>query len=185
MSFQDIAQLLGNVGEFVGAIGVVATLAYLAVQIRQNTHSTRAMTYSDVAGGWQSYLQGQSVEDLEMLLLLNSDHRKLSNAQFLRAYFLTRVMFRRMEHDHYQYRGDTFEYGTWQAYVRAFVQDTFTTPAFRAMWRLQEGFFDPEFSRFVDGVIEEWDGDEPHLRSDFARLFEAETVALEGSDQSA
>jgi hypothetical protein len=30
---------LGALGEFVGAIGVVATLAYLAVQIRQNTRS--------------------------------------------------------------------------------------------------------------------------------------------------
>jgi len=30
---------LGALGEFVGAIGVVATLAYLAVQIRQNTHA--------------------------------------------------------------------------------------------------------------------------------------------------
>lgn len=30
---------LGALGEFVGAIAVVATLAYLAVQIRQNTHA--------------------------------------------------------------------------------------------------------------------------------------------------
>jgi len=36
---QAFAQLLGNYGEFVGAIGVIATLAYLAVQIRQNTRS--------------------------------------------------------------------------------------------------------------------------------------------------
>jgi hypothetical protein len=30
---------LGALGEFVGAIAVVATLAYLAIQIRQNTHT--------------------------------------------------------------------------------------------------------------------------------------------------
>ena len=28
---------LGNLGEFVGAIGVVVSLVYLALQIRQNT----------------------------------------------------------------------------------------------------------------------------------------------------
>jgi len=33
---------LGNVGEFVGAIAVVITLTYLAVQIRQNSSTTRA-----------------------------------------------------------------------------------------------------------------------------------------------
>ena len=36
MDHQAFAQLLGNYGEFVGAIAVVVTLAYLAVQIRQS-----------------------------------------------------------------------------------------------------------------------------------------------------
>ena len=30
---------LGALGEFLGSIGVIATLIYLAIQIRQNTHS--------------------------------------------------------------------------------------------------------------------------------------------------
>jgi hypothetical protein len=34
MDHQAFAQLLGNYGEFVGAIAVVVTLAYLAVQVR-------------------------------------------------------------------------------------------------------------------------------------------------------
>ena len=41
MDHQIVAQLLGNYGEFVGAIAVVATLGYLAFQIRQNTESLR------------------------------------------------------------------------------------------------------------------------------------------------
>jgi hypothetical protein len=41
MEHQAFAQLLGNYGEFVGAIAVVITLLYLAVQIRQNTESLR------------------------------------------------------------------------------------------------------------------------------------------------
>ena len=32
---------LGNLGEFVGALGVVAALVYLAFQIRQNTRQLR------------------------------------------------------------------------------------------------------------------------------------------------
>ena len=32
---------LGNIGEFVGALGVVASLIYLALQIRQNTRQLR------------------------------------------------------------------------------------------------------------------------------------------------
>ena len=42
MDHLTFAQLLGNYGEFVGAIAVVGTLAYLARQIKQNTQATRA-----------------------------------------------------------------------------------------------------------------------------------------------
>ena len=37
MTILEISEILGNLGEFVGAIGVVVTLVYLAYQIRQNT----------------------------------------------------------------------------------------------------------------------------------------------------
>ena len=45
MDHQAVAQLLGNYGEFVGAIGVVATLVYLAVQIRQNSKQIRISSF--------------------------------------------------------------------------------------------------------------------------------------------
>ena len=43
-----MAQLLGNYGEFVGALAVVVTLGYLAVQIRQNTTTSKALTYTSI-----------------------------------------------------------------------------------------------------------------------------------------
>ena len=39
---------LGNIGEFVGAIAVVMSLLYLAIQIRQNTKTVRTSTYQSV-----------------------------------------------------------------------------------------------------------------------------------------
>ncbi|RLA47944.1 MAG: hypothetical protein DRR06_01035 [Gammaproteobacteria bacterium] len=45
MTLQD----LGNIGEFIGAIGVVITLIYLAMQIRQNTASVRTAAGMDTA----------------------------------------------------------------------------------------------------------------------------------------
>ena len=44
MTIQD----LGSIGEMVGAIAIVATLAYLAVQIRQNTRTTRATNFHNL-----------------------------------------------------------------------------------------------------------------------------------------
>ncbi len=42
MSALELSQLLGNYGEYVGAIAVVITLIYLATQVRQNTRMMRA-----------------------------------------------------------------------------------------------------------------------------------------------
>ena len=44
MDHQAFAQMLGNYGEFVGAIAVVATLFYLAVQVRHTKEATDANT---------------------------------------------------------------------------------------------------------------------------------------------
>ena len=40
MTIMEMAQLLGNLGEFFGSIAVVATLVYLAIQIRHSSRQT-------------------------------------------------------------------------------------------------------------------------------------------------
>ena len=54
MTLMDTAQLLGNFGEFFGAIAVVATLIYLALQIRQNTRSMDETRKVALTGSYQS-----------------------------------------------------------------------------------------------------------------------------------
>jgi hypothetical protein len=46
MDHLTFAQLLGNYGEFIGAIAVVVTLGYLAVQVRHSREATEANTKS-------------------------------------------------------------------------------------------------------------------------------------------
>ena len=45
MDHQTFAELLGNYGEFVGAVAVVVTLVYLVLQIRHSTKATRAASH--------------------------------------------------------------------------------------------------------------------------------------------
>ena len=49
MSTLEFSQLLGNYGEFVGAIAIVITLIYLAVQLKQNTATVKANAYQEWA----------------------------------------------------------------------------------------------------------------------------------------
>ena len=53
MTIQD----LGSIGELIAAIATVATLGYLALQIRQNTRSVRAASRLEIASGWRAHNQ--------------------------------------------------------------------------------------------------------------------------------
>jgi hypothetical protein len=58
MDHQAFAQLLGNYGEFVGAIAVVVTLIYLAIQVRDGKKATEANTRSIRAQSIHAVNQG-------------------------------------------------------------------------------------------------------------------------------
>ncbi len=61
MTLQDS----GSLGELVGAIATVATLAYLAVQIRSNTHAVRssaAQSVHESFATWYRMLAGARVQ---------------------------------------------------------------------------------------------------------------------------
>ncbi len=51
MSALEFSQLLGNYGEFVGAIAIVITLIYLSFQLRQNTRSINSNNSNNVMQG--------------------------------------------------------------------------------------------------------------------------------------
>ncbi|MCZ6460042.1 MAG: hypothetical protein O6766_11860, partial [Gammaproteobacteria bacterium] len=48
---------LGALGEFLGSIGVLLTMVYLAVQIRQNTSTIRMNAEQEKSKWWNSFNQ--------------------------------------------------------------------------------------------------------------------------------
>jgi hypothetical protein len=42
-------EAIGSIGDFIGGLGVIASLIYLAVQIRQNTRAVRSSSYHQAA----------------------------------------------------------------------------------------------------------------------------------------
>ena len=49
-------ETLGNLGDFIGGIAVVATLVYLALQIRQNTNSVKGVGAASYREGINSFV---------------------------------------------------------------------------------------------------------------------------------
>ncbi len=55
MELMDAANLLGDLGDFVGAVAVVVTLVYLTVQLRQNTAALRSNSWQAIQDAEQRF----------------------------------------------------------------------------------------------------------------------------------
>ena len=68
---------LGSIGELVGAVATIATLIYLARQIRANTLATKRQSLEDIIGGvkvWSARL----IESPDLIRAWSSGHRGYS-----------------------------------------------------------------------------------------------------------
>ncbi len=148
-------EALGNLGDFIGGIGVIVTLIYLATQIRQNTRATRSETVLGLTNAWQDYLLYTAQPDTAALMTMSqTEPDSLSEVEVYRLYVIARMLFRRFENDLMQSRSGTFDADVWSGYQRSLLRDVLASPTNRALWKLQRGFFTPDFVEFMDGQIE-------------------------------
>jgi hypothetical protein len=79
-------EAFGSIGDFVGGIGVIVSLLYLAVQIRQNTKAVRSSSYHQAAEQtWNYCLVVAQDATLAELLAKRSSGQSLTPAETLRA----------------------------------------------------------------------------------------------------
>lgn len=60
-------EVLGNLGDFVGGIAVVATLIYLALQVRQTSHQIAVNTAATKAAAYHAELRAHQAANMELV----------------------------------------------------------------------------------------------------------------------
>ena len=100
MSFQD----LGALGEIVGALAVLATLIYLAIQTRTNTIALKAQTHQQVAEARRENLK-LFLDHPDLYAAVTKSHtgETLSNPDRLLLRQFTVILTRHHENELYQY----------------------------------------------------------------------------------
>ncbi len=100
MTIQDY----GSIGEIVGAIATVATLLYLAVQIRTNTRAVRASTHHSNSQGWSELnaALGADIEASRILLEGGRAYTDLQADERFRFTLLMRAILQRHEDEFFQ-----------------------------------------------------------------------------------
>ena len=145
---------LGNIGEFVGAIAVVVSLLYLAIQIRQNTKTVRTSTYQAVLES--SHRVNEYLGDPRMERLYRVGRKDVSQlnedelAQF-RALVGQIVSFYEalfLQHQHGTIDDDFF-LGRFNTFHRMICQ-----PGVRAIWEERgRSYYSRSFVKRVDTLL--------------------------------
>jgi hypothetical protein len=152
MSLDD----LGNIGEFLGALGVIASLIYLAIQIRQNTRSVRASTFHGAASR-AADLTRAIAEEKELAHIYRTGMAGLDQLddddERLRFMMFLSTMFRQFEDLFFQYRAGTISSESWDAW-RYSLRLQISNPGFSPFWNLRRLAFTETFRQFVDAELE-------------------------------
>ena len=165
MSLLEASQLLGNFGEFFGAIAVVVTLAFLAIQVRhskeateENTRIMRASLSYQGAQTWGE-ANAQVIENLDLLGLatvaVSRVPRELSSEETNRLWLHNRHLLERWDGLYYLHKQGVLDEEFWDSrveWMRWYLNKTWNK-----QWWERERFssnYSSGFVEIMDSLIE-------------------------------
>jgi len=148
-------EALGAIGEIVGAVGVIITLAYLAVQIRQNTAMTQSSIEVESSKQLTSFAETVALDrDLQRIWDQVSDSDTTLDLEEHRQWlWLLVAFFHKAEGFWVQHQRGLLSQETWAEWERAmfgFLQNQVG----RDWWNQRAVIYAPEFYDFVDRLLE-------------------------------
>ena len=148
-------EALGAIGEIVGAAGVVVTLGYLAIQIRQNTQSVRAAAFQEaIRDAAQSTDQlGRDPELTRIWFAGQRDFEALTGEERQRFAVYSTSVFRRYENIIYQAHHSALDPESWEG-IRQQLRYALSQPGTVAWWKRGQNLFNRQLREFVEQELQ-------------------------------
>ncbi len=154
MDIQGVAQLLGNFGEFFGAIAVVVTLVYLAGQLRQNTKALRSASYehwNEISSSFTDFVARYS-DDLaaihanSSILDLTPQQRTLLSALGVKSMDQAQTAY-------LHFRAGTLDEDVYESRIRSYCTFLETTPLMKQLWPSMKDYPIPAFAAMIEARV--------------------------------
>ena len=144
---------LGNVGDFVGGVGVVVTLVYLAVQIRQNTTSTRTESYQSVVAAISEWTReiGTNPDSSRIFQTGCLSIDELTESEWVQFNLIMAALVRNLENIHYQYLRSSIDDDAWIGWAKR-THSLLEPDGAQQWWRAHEEAYSPAFREFVNSL---------------------------------
>ncbi len=111
-------EAISAISETVGAVAIVATLVYLAIQIRQNTASVKGSAYQEwVAANLGLNMAATDPTQSQILVLGNADSTNLSNESFISFAMWNLGLMQMAQATDFLYRTGSLDRDLWETEI--------------------------------------------------------------------
>jgi hypothetical protein len=143
-------QMVGALAEVLGAIGVILTLIFLTLQIRQNTKALRGASYQAAIASVSEVSReiGLNQDAADIVLRGNRSPDQLSEIEWVRYSALNVALMRNFENTFYQYRSGMIEADAWQGWRQAILAQFFA-PGTQKWYTENRSRYHPAFQKFL------------------------------------
>lgn len=143
------------ISQLVAAIGVILSLIFLAIQLRQNTKAVRSssihdLTYS-LSATAQTVVENENI--VQILLKAKAGPESLNEEERARLHYWLVMAFRRFEGVYFQRTLGLVDSTMVEGFERSFISMV-ASKSGRAWWSTAKGVFSSGFVSYVDEQIQ-------------------------------
>ena len=146
-------EAIGSIAELLGAMGVIASLLYLSMQIRQGANASRLATSHSIATAARQWTDPMQADpDLARIFQLGTeDIDSLDERERARFVVFCFSFLRMFEDIHFQFENGALDAGLWEGYKTHYGAYC-KSPGFQHYWKLRRDAFRPAFREFIDSL---------------------------------
>jgi len=146
-------ETLSAIAQLVAAIGVIASLFYLGVQIRQNTRSQKSLVVDSLTRSLIALLgpQAGDPEQLRAFAAAAEDWHGASEADRVRCVSIFFTTFKLFENAWFQQRHGTLDreqWESWDLHIRVYYH----RPGIKSWWTDRQHLFSAGFRRYLEAA---------------------------------
>lgn len=146
------------ISQLITAVGVIPSLIFLAVQLRQNTNAVRSASIQNLvqslSANAQSWVENESL--VAIALKANSNPEELTEVELARLHFWFVMAIRRFEGVYFQQSLGLVDRAFIEGFERSHVS-LIASRSGRIWWSKAKGTFNSGFTAYVDRELANYD----------------------------
>ena len=146
---------IGAIGEIVGAIAVIVTLIYLAIQIRDSARASRSAAVTDATTAMQAFYQelGSNPKTSQLFLRALTVPDSLSRDDEFQYLMMMHSCFLGFQRSFFLAQEGTLDEGLRDSIGTA-VNAVNHLPGIYLYWKQRRAYFQPEFITWVESLLQ-------------------------------